>query len=103
MCGIAGLVNWGDEACLRGMTDIQAHRGPDDSGTLAERLPDGTWVGLGSRRLAILDLSPAGHMPMSTPDGALSIVYNGEVYNSPAIRRELEGRGYRFRSSSDTE
>ena len=85
------------------MTDIQAHRGPDDRGTWETSLPDGNRVGLGSRRLAILDLSPAGHMPMSTPDGQLTIVYNGEVYNSPQLRRELESKGYRFQSNGDTE
>ncbi|HEX3083079.1 MAG TPA: asparagine synthase (glutamine-hydrolyzing) [Pyrinomonadaceae bacterium] len=103
MCGIAGLVNWGDKSILQRMTDIQEHRGPDDRGTWDTSLPDGQWVGLGSRRLAILDLSPAGHMPMSTPDGNLTIVYNGEVYNYHALRRSLEQKGYQFHSNSDTE
>src|SRR5215471_166892 len=103
MCGIAGLVNWGDKSVLQRMTDIQEHRGPDDHGTWETTLPDGQWVGLGSRRLAILDLSPAGHMPMTTPDGDLTIVYNGEVYNYHALRRSLEAKGYRFQSHSDTE
>ena len=58
---------------------------------------------MGSRRLAILDLSTAGHMPMSTPDGRLTIVYNGEVYNYRQIENELEAKGYRFRSTTDTE
>ncbi|NNN06035.1 MAG: asparagine synthase (glutamine-hydrolyzing), partial [Elusimicrobia bacterium] len=78
-------------------------RGPDDSGVWDERLPDGTWWGLGSRRLAIQDLSPAGHMPMPDESGRVHIVYNGEIYNAPALRRELESEGVRFRSSSDTE
>lgn len=103
MCGIAGLVNWGDRESLARMTDVQAHRGPDDRGLWEKVLPDGCWVGLGSRRLSILDLSPAGHMPMSTTDGQLTITYNGEVYNSPQLRRELEAKGYRFRSNGDTE
>src|SRR5262245_64522926 len=86
------------------MTEVIAHRGPDDAGTFWAPIDGGTRaVGLGSRRLAILDLSPAGHMPMSTPDGCLTIVYNGEIYNSPCLRRELEDKGYNFRSSGDTE
>ncbi|MBL9122971.1 MAG: asparagine synthase (glutamine-hydrolyzing), partial [Planctomycetaceae bacterium] len=103
MCGIAGAVNWGNAALLARMTDVQRHRGPDDGGIWETRLPDGTWVGLGSRRLSILDLSAAGHMPMSTPDGRLTIVYNGEVYNYPELRQQLEGQGYQFHSHSDTE
>ena len=65
MCGIAGLVNWGDSEILARMTHIQTHRGPDDAGLWEQRFPDGTWAGLGSRRLAIIDLSRAKHMPMS--------------------------------------
>jgi asparagine synthase (glutamine-hydrolysing) len=103
MCGIVGAINWGESETLTRMNDIQAHRGPDDQGTWETRLPDGGFVGLGSRRLAILDLSPAGRMPMSTEDGRLTITYNGEVYNYPELRRELESKGYRFRSRSDTE
>jgi asparagine synthase (glutamine-hydrolysing) len=103
MCGIAGIVNWGDRSALARMTDVQAHRGPDDHGLWETHLSDGAWVGLGSRRLSILDLSAAGHMPMSTPDGCLTITYNGEVYNYPQLRRELESKGYQFRSNSDTE
>jgi asparagine synthase (glutamine-hydrolysing) len=103
MCGIVGSVNWADGETLTRMNDVQAHRGPDDRGTWETRLPGGGVAGLGSRRLAILDLSPSGHMPMSTADGRLTITYNGEVYNYPALRRELEAKGYRFRSRSDTE
>ncbi|MDX6611695.1 MAG: hypothetical protein QOD75_881 [Blastocatellia bacterium] len=103
MCGIAGAVNWGDAESLGRMTDVQAHRGPDDRGTSEAQLQDGSWVGLGSRRLAILDLTRAGHMPMQTPDGLLTIVYNGEIYNYPELRRELEAAGFHFRSQSDTE
>jgi len=103
MCGIAGAVNWGDETTLARMNEAQHHRGPDDGGTWTHTTPSGDWVGLGSRRLAILDLSPAGHMPMSTPDGMITVAYNGEIYNFPALRRELEAAGYRFRSNSDTE
>lgn len=105
MCGLAGLVSTGSqragaehEALVRRMCDIQAHRGPDDSGTiLLDR------VVLGSRRLAIIDLSPAGHMPMSDAAGRWWIAYNGEVFNFADIRTELEALGHVFRSRTDTE
>ncbi len=103
MCGICGLVNCGDRDTLRRMTAIQAHRGPDDAGVWEQRSPDGCYVGLGSRRLAILDLSPLGHMPMANEDGTLWITYNGEVYNYRALQEELRGKGHRFRSETDTE
>ena len=103
MCGVAGLVNWGNRETLIRMTDVQAHRGPDDGGIYDTVLSDGTWLGLGSRRLAIVDRSPAGHMPMCNPEQTIWIVHNGEIYNYPALRSELEGKGYRFRSTSDTE
>ena len=103
MCGISGLVNCGDAGVLTRMTAVQSHRGPDDSGLWERRFPDGTYVGLGSRRLAILDLSPDGHMPMSNEDGSVWITYNGEIYNFADLRRELEGKGHRFRSHTDTE
>jgi asparagine synthase (glutamine-hydrolysing) len=108
MCGISGLVNCGDVETLTRMTSVQAHRGPDDAGLWERRFPDGTWIGLGSRRLAILDLSSDGHMPMSNgktsnEDGSVWITYNGEIYNFPELRRDLEGKGHRFRSHTDTE
>jgi asparagine synthase (glutamine-hydrolysing) len=103
MCGIIGSINWGDSETLARMNNAQAHRGPDDQGIWESRLSDGGLVGLGSRRLAILDLSPLGHMPMTTPDGRFSITHNGEVYNYLALRRELEAKGYSFRSGTDTE
>lgn len=103
MCGIAGLINWGNSDILGRMTDVQAHRGPDDRGVYGTCTADGTYVGLGSRRLAILDLSVAGHMPMSNPAGTIWITYNGEIYNYPQMRSELEAKGYVFRSHSDTE
>ena len=103
MCGVIGSINWGDGEVLARMNKVLAHRGPDDEGIWQTRLSDGGAVGLGSRRLAILDLSNAGRMPMSTPDGRLTIVYNGEVYNHLELRRELESKGYKFRSRSDTE
>ena len=85
------------------MTAIQAHRGPDDSGLWEQRFPDGTYFALGSRRLAILDLSPDGHMPMSNPQRTLWITYNGEIYNFRELRQELQAKGHTFVSESDTE
>jgi asparagine synthase (glutamine-hydrolysing) len=103
MCGIAGLIDRGDLDALQRMIDVQRHRGPDDQGIWSRQLSPHSWVGLGSARLSILDLSPAGHMPMSTPDGTLTVVYNGEIYNSPQLRAELESKGCQFQSRTDTE
>jgi asparagine synthase (glutamine-hydrolysing) len=100
MCGIAGAANWGDAEVVARMTDALRHRGPDDRGVMffpQER------VGLGHRRLSIIDLSSAGHQPMSSEDEGLWITFNGEIYNFVELRRELEAKGHRFRSSSDTE
>ena len=85
------------------MTSVQAHRGPDDSGLWERRFPDGGYVGLGSRRLAILDLSPSAHMPMCNEDRTVWITYNGEIYNFAELRRELESKGHEFVSHTDTE
>lgn len=103
MCGICGIVSQDPasaaaEPVLLAMRDILAHRGPDDAG-----LYMAPGVALGCRRLAILDLSERGHMPMATPDGRFWITYNGEIYNFRDLRRELESRGYVFRSNTDTE
>jgi asparagine synthase (glutamine-hydrolysing) len=103
MCGIAGLANWGDRETLGCMTHVQAHRGPDDSGVWERRFPDGSYVGLGSRSLAILDLSSDGHMPMCNEDRTVWITYNGEIYNFPDLRCELQRKGHRFASNTDTE
>jgi asparagine synthase (glutamine-hydrolysing) len=103
MCGINGLVNCGSREVLARMTQVQAHRGPDDSGLWEQRFPDGSYVGLGSRRLAILDLSTSGHMPMANADRSVFITYNGEVYNFRELRGELETKGFRFASDTDTE
>jgi len=104
MCGICGFVSQDDEETLARMTAVLLHRGPDDSGLyLSQPTADGLRAGLGNRRLAILDLSAAGHMPMSDPERTLWITYNGEIYNYPQLRKELEAKGYRFRSKSDTE
>jgi asparagine synthase (glutamine-hydrolysing) len=102
MCGICGIFNLNGEAVspviLRNMTNAIAHRGPDGEGFFIDR-----FVGLGHRRLAIIDLSPLGHQPMSTVDGNHLISYNGEVYNFRELRSELEAMGRAFRSQTDTE
>jgi asparagine synthase (glutamine-hydrolysing) len=106
MCGFAGLlttVRFGhDELAMHAarMIDPIVHRGPDDSGVWADA-PAG--IGLGFRRLAILDLSPAGHQPMWSPSRRFVMVFNGELYNFTELRVELEARGFRFRGGSDTE
>ena len=98
MCGICGIAHADptypiNTSLLIGMRDIMEHRGPDDAGHFT-----GPGIGLGSRRLAILDLSPRGHMPMATADGRFQIVYNGEVYNYRELRSTLEARGVSFNS-----
>ena len=102
MCGIAGLINLTGEpvspVILKKMTDAIAHRGPDGEGQWIEGN-----VGLGHRRLAIIDLSPAGHQPMMTGDRRYVLSYNGEIYNYREIRTELEAMGYWFRSQTDSE
>ena len=103
MCGINGLVNCGDRETLARMTHVQAHRGPDDSGLWEQRFSDGSYVGLGSRRLAILDLTADGHMPMCNEDRTVWVTYNGEIYNFRELRQELESKGHVFSSHTDTE
>src|ERR1051326_6221361 len=103
MCGIAGTYNWGNRQVLAAMNQLQFHRGPNDGGVWDRLLPDGRYLGLASRRLAILDLSPAGHMPMGSADGKLWITYNGESYNYRELRQDREARGEVFRSHTDTE
>jgi asparagine synthase (glutamine-hydrolysing) len=103
MCGISGVVNCGDRETLARMTRILAHRGPDDSGVWDRKFSDGSYIGLGSRRLAILDLTAVGHMPMCNEDRTVWITYNGEIYNFAELRRELESKGHRFASHTDTE
>lgn len=102
MCGIAGVIHVDGRAAdlrvLRRMGDVMAHRGPDDRGEHV----DGP-VGLVHRRLAIIDLSDAGHQPMSNQDGSLWLVYNGEIYNYLELIDELRARGHEFRSRCDTE
>ncbi|MCB8984685.1 MAG: asparagine synthase (glutamine-hydrolyzing) [Ardenticatenaceae bacterium] len=106
MCGIAGIILKPEQdladirARLAAMAGAMAHRGPDDEGVYLA--PDGR-VGLVNRRLAIRDLSAAGHMPMGNAAESVWITYNGEIYNAEALRAELEAAGYEFRSHSDTE
>lgn len=102
MCGIAGILHFNGQPAspviLKRMTDAIAHRGPDGEGHFI----DGS-LGLGHRRLAIIDLSEAGHQPMATEDGRFVIAYNGEVYNFNELRIELEAIGHRFHSRTDSE
>jgi asparagine synthase (glutamine-hydrolysing) len=106
MCGIAGVLISSTaarstrERDALAMADTLAHRGPDDQGIWTD-LEAG--VALTHRRLSIVDLSPAGHQPMTSADGRFVITYNGEIYNFQEIRPELEARGIRFRGHSDTE
>src|ERR687896_1284111 len=102
MCGVCGLVGNPEGIDRAAMLDALSHRGPDDSGTFEVSMSAGM-VWLGSRRLAILDLSETGRQPMSTPDGHLTVAYNGELYNLSELRKTLEQKGYRFRGTSDTE
>jgi asparagine synthase (glutamine-hydrolysing) len=102
MCGIAGLVlphgERVDPALLRRMTDAVAHRGPDADGYLVQGN-----VGLGHRRLAIIDTSEAANQPLTDEDGSVAVILNGEIYNFQELRDELLERGYTFRTRSDTE
>jgi len=104
MCGFCGVVSYAaaptTPAQIEKMTATMTHRGPDDAGV---HLLAGGRVALGHRRLSIVDLSAAGHQPMSNEDGTVWIVYNGEVYNHEALRAELEAAGHRYRSRTDTE
>ena len=105
MCGIAGIVAADAgrlEVALAAMVAAQVHRGPDDEGTFLTGFGRG-FLGLGHRRLSILDLSRAGHQPMIHPGTGDVLVYNGEIYNFRSLRAELEGCGERFQSTSDTE
>ena len=103
MCGIAGRVNLFsqrpvDREAIEEMCAWIRHRGPDDQGVFV----DGA-VGLGHRRLAIIDLSPGGHQPMVSANGRFWVVFNGEIYNYRELRQQLESKGTSFRTSSDTE
>src|SRR5689334_20315846 len=102
MCGIAGILHFDpqrkvDSTMLERMTNVLSHRGPDGCGFYA-----GKNIGLGHRRLAIIDLS-TGAQPMISEDEQLVLVFNGEIYNYVELREELKTLGYQFRTSSDTE
>ena len=107
MCGIVGVLQFdsrraplGEQDIVR-LRDCMAHRGPDGMGVWVA--PDGK-VGLGHRRLAIIDLTPSGVQPMSDASGRIWLTYNGEIYNHVELRRELEALGHRFHSAgSDSE
>ena len=107
MCGIAGFIDLRakrsaaeNDRLAQAMGDAIRHRGPDAGGIWSD--PDaGLWFS--QRRLAIVDLSDAGSQPMASPDGRAILNYNGEIYNAPELRPELEAAGYRFRGHSDTE
>jgi asparagine synthase (glutamine-hydrolysing) len=100
MCGIAGYAGLHRPELLEPMCAAMAHRGPDDAGTWCDAEAG---VGLGHRRLSIIDLSPAGHQPMASADGSVWISYNGELYDFAEHRARLARGGYPFRSQSDTE
>jgi asparagine synthase (glutamine-hydrolysing) len=129
MCGITGVYSFEgsvDPKCIKRMTDLLRHRGPDDEGFLAVDSASGKVFSLigseskiqgarienfnrhtnllfGHRRLSIIDISPAGHQPMSNEDESLWVVHNGEIYNYLEIRKELVSLGHRFKSQTDTE
>jgi asparagine synthase (glutamine-hydrolysing) len=106
LCGICGVFNYAStsfdvtEELIAQMRETMVHRGPDDAGVYLA--PDRK-VGLGHRRLSIIDLSPSGRQPMCNEDGTVWITYNGEIYNHQKIRKELEAKGHRYKSCSDTE
>ena len=102
MCGIAGRFNFTptqpiDRERLVAMTDVIAHRGPDADGFYV-----GPGIGLGHRRLSIIDLS-TGDQPLANEDRTIRVVFNGEIYNFAELRAELIAHGHRFRTHSDTE
>lgn len=97
MCGICGF-SWNDEALIRKMADRIVHRGPDQEGFFCT---DG--MSLGFRRLSIIDLSENGSQPMFNEDHTVCLVFNGEIYNFPELRPQLEAKGHRFRSNTDSE
>jgi len=116
MCGIVGKISLDGAAVepglIKKMCDTVAHRGPDDEGIWVshknpgisnDSTPNLAQVGLGHRRLSIIDLSPAGHQPMTNEDRSLCITYNGEIYNFLALRCQLEAKGHHFSSNTDTE
>jgi len=106
MCGICGKLTTDgrlvEENLIFKMTSILAHRGPDDDGVYLNHLPDVS-IGLGHRRLSIIDLSEAGHQPMPNEDNTVWMVFNGEIYNFQPLRAELIKKGHHFSSQTDCE
>jgi asparagine synthase (glutamine-hydrolysing) len=100
MCGIVGIIGLANQEVISAMNNALMHRGPDDFGIYID---ESGCVAFGHRRLSIIDLSPAGHQPMSYSNERYWTVYNGEIYNFMEIRIELEKKGYSFVSNSDTE
>src|SRR4051794_822318 len=105
MCGLAGVIA-GDrtvvQSALRRITAAQAHRGPDRDGMIVKHFGQ-AWIGLGHRRLSIIDISERGAQPMVNPRTGDQLIYNGEIYIYQILRRELEACGHQFSSGSDSE
>ncbi|MCL7411978.1 MAG: asparagine synthetase B, partial [Methanosarcinaceae archaeon] len=97
MCGICGTAGFEDEQLIKRMCSVMQHRGPDHRGTFLD-----SGVGLGHQRLSIIDLA-GGHQPVHNEDESVWVVYNGEIYNYSELRKQLESKGHRFYTSSDTE
>ncbi|HQW16525.1 MAG: asparagine synthase (glutamine-hydrolyzing) [Bacteroidia bacterium] len=105
MCGITGFLDFNKKSALEMLRQMSAtlhHRGPDDEGNEIIQHPN-VAIGMGFRRLAIIELSSAGHQPMKSADGNFTIIFNGEIYNHAELRKQLEQEGLSFRSQSDTE
>src|SRR5256885_273718 len=102
MCGILAVVDFRNRdvrpELVTRLRDTMVHRGPDDEGVFVEGP-----VGLGFRRLSIIDLTRHGHQPMTNEDGSLQLVFNGEIYNYVELREVLKSRGHSFASSTDSE
>jgi asparagine synthase (glutamine-hydrolysing) len=111
MCGICGKISLKNEPIspdlISRMMGSLVHRGPDDEGSLVKsvgtNVGSNITIGLGHKRLSIIDLSPDGRQPLTNEDESLWLVFNGEIYNHPTLRQELIARGHRFRSQTDSE
>ncbi len=105
MCGICGYIHFRElnMQVLKNMNQTIHYRGPDDEGYYLDYLRDGRQIGMAQRRLSVLDLSADGHQPMSTSDGNITVVFNGEIYNFLSLKKQLQDMGYCFSSNTDTE